>query len=98
MIAAIQTLSDSALTYAPRPLPPAFDVARKVIQNRLPTAPLLLDGMRCFCIKGNFHIDAVRCFFEFNFCCPVSKGEFKQPIRHDVGISPGEVKAKAAVL
>lgn len=37
---------------------PAFNVASEVIEDRLPTTPLLFDGMGRFRVKDNPHIDA----------------------------------------
>ena len=52
----------------------AFDVAREVIQDRLPAALLLLNGVSRFGVKDNSDIDAVRDFHELNLCRPVSQG------------------------
>lgn len=75
-----------------------FDVAGEVIEDCLPAALLLLNGVSLFSVKDNPYIDAAMHFVELNPCSPVPKGILQHPVGNDVGIGAREIKAKASVL
>ncbi len=70
-----------------------FDVSLEVVQDRLPTAALLFDRVRCLRVKSFAYRNAIVTRDELDQQHPVSEGTLDQLMLHELRIRAGEIKS-----
>src|SRR5215471_13845924 len=75
-----------------------LQVTREVVEDGLPPALLLLDGMSRLAVEGDADGDAFRAGRELDFGLAIAEGVFDPLVLDDLRIGPGEVKTRASVL
>src|SRR5215467_6752193 len=75
-----------------------FHVTREVVEDGLPPALLLLDGMRRLAVEGDADVDAFRAGRELDLGLAIAESVFDLLVLDDLRIGAGEVKPDATVL
>src|SRR5215470_2511918 len=75
-----------------------FHVMREVVEDGLPPALLLLDGMRWLAVEGDADGDAFRAGRELDLGLAIAEGVFDPLVLDDLRIGTGEVKTHATVF
>ena len=73
-------------------------MACKVVEDRLPALPLLLDRVRLLAVEGHPHCDTPWSRRELDSRRPVTERVLDQLVLDDLGVGAGEIEAHAAVL
>ena len=70
----------------------------EVVEDRLPAAALLLDGVRGFAVEGDPDRNAVGTGRKLDLGSAAAESIFDQLVRNDLGVRTGEIEAHAAVF
>src|SRR4051812_42455910 len=73
-------------------------MSSKAVENGLPALPLLLNGVGLLRVERLSNHDTPVVANELNDCYTATEGHLNQLVGNDLGVSPGEVETKTAVL
>src|SRR5262245_21923988 len=78
--------------------PVRLNMAREIVENGLPTASLLLDGMGLLAIEGHLDFDTIWAGSERDPGRAIAEGIFDQLVCDELRIGSSEIEAHAAIF